>query len=787
MPGMQLDPAKYEVFFSKLDQALNEGQSLVRLLSASVIVREAGESLEAFYLPNGDCVDIASGILMHFMNITRVIRYMKEQQYDTEDIGIYEDDQFINNDAYIGGMHVPDIGMIAPFFYKGELLGYLAAVSHTTEVGAIEPGGQAPSATEAWHEGLHLPAIKIVDRGRIRRDVWNLLLRSTRDPRTMELDQKAKFAGNERTRQRLAELVDEFGADFFKAATKELVNDGERFFRERVKQLRPGVYTARVFPDTLGGIMPPKLSVIQVDLEVREDGSIALNIPVVSPQQPCYNNAYLPAVEATLFYCLLTQLVYDCRWNSGMANAVEISVPGKSRLNADSSQAVGYATVGIGFNLAGAITEALSRAFYVSGMEDNVQAAPTWGSSGLMLSGLDRFGRFSTQIGYSRMWSGGGTLSGDGVVNYHYYNPWQYVNDVETDEALTTSLCLSLLFIPDSGGFGKFRGGSVTAPMVMIHGTNFATPSALGSGTKLAGNQGMFGGYPGHVCHVTILKDTNLYELIRDGKPLPQDWSSFLKIDKIVKGNSTKFGASVPKQSMKEGDLLISMNSAGAGLGDPIERDPLAIVEDLKVGKATLEVAQRVYAVSVDPETLQIDWEETKRKREEKRKERLHQGIPGGEYVRLLVEKRRKRELPQPALEFLDELMAFSSPFREQVKIEERLAGQELKPLKEAKVKNVLLKLTPYVDIVEDENEDKVAVCSKCGFAYCDAKDDYKLYCLILDRDPADILPPPLAPDKDWAVYREFYCPACGTQVEVDQVPPGMTIIPNASIKGASY
>jgi len=122
MAELKLDPVKYEVFFNRLDQALNEAQNVVRLLSGSSIVREGGEALEAFYLPNGDAVNIAAGILMHFMNITRCIKYMRENNYEADDIGVYDGDQFMNNDAYLGGMHCPDTGVVAPFFYKGELL-----------------------------------------------------------------------------------------------------------------------------------------------------------------------------------------------------------------------------------------------------------------------------------------------------------------------------------------------------------------------------------------------------------------------------------------------------------------------------------------------------------------------------------------------------------------------------------------------------------------------------------------------------------------------------------------
>ena len=152
----ELDPVQYEVFYQRLDKLLNEAKEVLRYLSGSVITREAGEVQEAFYLPNGEASHIAAGILMHIMNVTRVIRYMDANDYASEDIGVYEGDQFINNDAYLGGMHNPDIGIIEPIFYKGKHIGYLAGISHTTEVGGVDVGGMPPAATEAIHDGIHL-------------------------------------------------------------------------------------------------------------------------------------------------------------------------------------------------------------------------------------------------------------------------------------------------------------------------------------------------------------------------------------------------------------------------------------------------------------------------------------------------------------------------------------------------------------------------------------------------------------------------------------------------------
>ena len=789
MAEVKLDPVRYEIFFNKLDQALNEAQSVVRLLSGSSIVREGGEALEAFYLLTGESVDIAAGILMHFMNITRCIRYMRENKYEAVDIGIYDGDQFMNNDGYVGGMHCPDTGVISPFFYKGEHLGYLAAISHTTETGGIEPGGMCPSAQEAWHDGFHMPVVKIAERGKIRRDVWNMLLRSTRDPRTLEVDLKARMAGNERARIRLKEIIEDFGVDFFKLATAKLVKDGEEFFRARLKQLRPGIYSTRVYCDTVGGIQPPKTSVIQVDLEITEDGMLALRAPVVSPQQAGFNNAYLPAIEATLCYCLLTQVVYDGRWNSGMADAITIEMPEKSRLNADPAQSVGYATVGIGVTFSEAITEAISRAYYASGKEGEVQA-PAQGSMNFpIMAGLDRFGRPFGNIVMSHAISsfGSGAFVGrDGMPNYHFYNPWQYAGDHEPDELVTHAFSLFNGFLPDSGSPGKWRSAPCTGHILMIHASNVAFPSFNGAGSKMAGNQGMFGGYPCGCSHVEYLWDTNIYELAKVGE-IPNEFTAVANIAEKVQGNLTRWGASAPAVPAKSGDIMTMNMQTGAGLGDPLERDPQLVLKDVIERLATSESSRTVYGVVINQSAQKVDRVKTEKERREKLKDRIKRGMPGGEYLRLQVGRRKRRDLPRPTLDFLDEITNFSPAFKEQLKEEEELAHRELRPLKEVKISEVLFKLTPYVNVVRDEKGNRVCVCSICGFAYCDAAENYQLYCLIYDRDPAEIYPPNLAPDKDFTIYREFYCPGCGTQVEVDQCPPGMTILQHTKIKGINY
>jgi acetone carboxylase gamma subunit len=228
---------------------------------------------------------------------------------------------------------------------------------------------------------------------------------------------------------------------------------------------------------------------------------------------------------------------------------------------------------------------------------------------------------------------------------------------------------------------------------------------------------------------------------------------------------------------------LIQSASGAGGLGDPIERSPELVLADFRDGRVTLNTCEKVYCVSLNPSNLKIDYVKTEELRRGKRKERLERGVPGGEFLKSLVERREKREFPKPVLDFFDELVSFSSEFRQQLETEKKFEFRKLKPLVKVEVNKEIMDLTPYVKIVEDSGGRKITVCSKCGFAYSEAKNDFKLFSLIYERDPADVYPTHLATDKNWVVYREFYCPGCATQVEVEQCPECMTIIQEAKLK----
>jgi len=778
----EIDPVKYEIFTNRLIEILNEGKEIIRYLSGSTITREAGEVVQGYFLKDGEAVYISSGILMHIMNVTRVVRHMNREKYaENPGIGIFEGDVFINNDPWIGGIHVPDQALVMPFFYKGKHLGYIAGLSHTTEVGAIEPGGMPPGATEAYHDGIHLPTIKLIERGNWRSDIYNMILRAVRDSRGIEVDMKARLAGSQRVEKRLKELIDDMGLEFFEKATQRLVDEVDTIARERFKAFKPGKYRGRVFNDTMRPGLD-KLAQIDVELEFTKDGELIVRLPIVSPQARGFNNAYIAAVETYIFMLLVVTIFYDSRWNTGLNRPVRLECADNTRLSADPTYSVAYSTIGILYGFLNAFLSALSRAFYVVGREEEVTTGAHARDSAAW-SGIDQFGRrFGNIMGHVSWTSGGGARLGrDGIdSSVTYHTPWCYASDQEGEEALAPLLRLVAKQSTDSGGFGKWRGGVCTEGINIVHKSDQVTAYIMGTGKAIQLTEGLFGGYPPAVTLSNEFINTNFYEMVKSGEDIPYD---ILKICESLTGDYIEHGASTPASQLRSGDMQIWRGGAGAGLGDPLERDPSLIVKDIKDGVATLDLSREIYAVEINSETLEIDNEMTEQRRQERRKERLRRGIPAKEYIKQLVHKRNERRLPKPSQDWFDETVDFCKAFRDQLEFEKKLIESEEK-IGAEKIKEVKYHLTPYVNVVAT-NKGDVNVCSKCDFIYGSVHRNFKYDCLIYERDPEEIHPPSrkMAPDKEWTMYREFYCPGCGTQVEVELCPHGAPIMQNYDLE----
>ena len=185
-----LDPIKYEVFMRRLKSILEEGRQAIAMVSGSPAIVEGGEFMTSFYNGDGMGILTASGTLFHVVGSSDSIKHAIAEY--AENPGIDEGDQFFYNDPYLAGTHLMDQIMVKPIFHEGRRVAWVGTMSHTGDTGGLLRG----LSTEIFHEGIRFRGIKMVERGRIRKDIFTTILSQCRDPEYVSLDMLARIASN---------------------------------------------------------------------------------------------------------------------------------------------------------------------------------------------------------------------------------------------------------------------------------------------------------------------------------------------------------------------------------------------------------------------------------------------------------------------------------------------------------------------------------------------------------------------------------------------------------------
>ena len=236
------DPIGFERFHARLLSTVITVRDTMKFIASSPAVRDFEEFLINLYTPEGDSIVISTGIMVHVHTLSEFIKFMIREGYEDAP-GIREGDIFANNELWAGGVHTPDVQTVIPLFHGGELLGWIGAVSHELETGTHEGGGMTTFAPERYGEGLHISAEKVgyddeFDPSYVRR-----LRMNTRNADWWIMDDKSKLAGALMVREQVRRLIDEVGAEYYVAATREIIEEGRRNFLARVRRtLVPGRY-----------------------------------------------------------------------------------------------------------------------------------------------------------------------------------------------------------------------------------------------------------------------------------------------------------------------------------------------------------------------------------------------------------------------------------------------------------------------------------------------------------------------------------------------------------------
>lgn len=489
---------------------------------------------------------------------------------------INEGDLILHNDPDYAGSHIIDTCMYYPVFYKGELVFWTVCKGHLTDIGGPVPAGYNPEAKEIYAEGLRIPPVKIWEKGKPRKDVMNLLLTNMRARRDQEGDFNALVGACHVGARNLIALLDKYGLETVQDCIETLLDMADKHMRKLIAKVPDGSYSGTAILEDAGhGFGDFEISA-RVTIK-GETCHIAISSP---PQVPYFINSYEGNSYSGVYLGLMMFAQLPPPYNEGLYRCVTVDMGPKGTLcNArEPAPHMNCTTTPME-----TLTDAVRLAFEQAS-PDNVSAS--WGhANGCNIAGWDKRHdeEYVTMVLASIISGAGATNGQDG---WHVRGPECCFGaltsgDIEMLEHSYPIIIHRYSMMEDSGGAGKFRGGSgacwevepLDAPMTLVtfgEGRRIPAMGAAGARSNLIGPK------------------VGRLEITRGGETT------------IVTENVI--------ETIQPGERAANKNPGGGGFGDPFERDVARVVEDVRDGLVSLEGARVDYGVVItDRETLVVD------------------------------------------------------------------------------------------------------------------------------------------------------------------------------------
>lgn len=550
---MNVDPITFAVIKSGLDSIADDMAYTVVRIARSEIVKDVMDFSAAICAGDGQMVAQAKTIAQHLGAIPEAM----ESVLTTFGEDLHDGDVVIMNDPYHGGMHLPDIFMFVPIFHEGKRRAFAVVICHHTDVGGRVPGSNASDSTEIYQEGLRIPPLKLYDRGVLNRTLESLIKINVRVPDRVWGDLSAQFAAAQVGKRGLEKLMHRYGADEVDAYMQELLDYAERMTREEIKTWPRGTYrfTDHIDDDGFSDTPIP----INVAITVRDDGTLFVDYTGSSPQVRGALNSTLSFTHSLTYLSVRCVLAKDLPNNVGMFRCVTVKAPEASVLNPVMPGPCAARAL-TGYRVFDTMLGALAQI-----VPDKVPAAGEGGNSVICISGL-RPNRQPFIIVDMICGAWGGRPNKDGLEAVT--NASQNLSNmpVEIMEAEHPVRIEDYGFVTDSCGAGRYRGGVGVRRSYRI----LADEALLQMRTDRVKflPYGLEGGEPGGPSRNAMIVDG-------EERTLP---------GKIT----TRVGS----------DTIIIHEQAGAGgFGDPLERDPAAVLEDYLDEKISAGFAERHYGV----------------------------------------------------------------------------------------------------------------------------------------------------------------------------------------------
>ena len=585
------DPATVEVVRNYLTSAATEMQRTLVRTAYNTIIYEILDFGISLYDRDLNLVADSPGLTLFLgandYGLRKAVEHVGEENLDPGDV-------LLMNYPYWSSTHTLDVVLFAPIFYESELTGYAVIRAHWLDLGAKD-SGYVLDSTDVYQEGLVFPGTKIYKGGEPDEELLELIRFNSRTPEQVIGDLNAQIAAISTGTERVRELYEKYGTETVDACIEEILAHGRRRARRGVEDLPDGTWTATDFVDNDG----VNDELVEMEISVTVDGSdFVVDFSNSADQVDGPINLGLGMAQSMAKLVLKTLTTPEQPSNGGHYDPLEVVAPEGNLFNA--TPPAPMFTIWTAIVGTDVIYEAVAQ-----GMPDRVPASSGGDLCGVFVVAEDpETGR--TLIDSSNEgvgWGAAATADGENALMHITETRVKNI-PVEVFENKAPVVFDRLTLRQDSGGPGKYRGGlGVRRDYRFLREAKGIT---LIKKTR-TDNWGLAGGKPGAKNAVVVSPD--------DDDP---DWAE--RFDFLVDNDSlyedrdegdgpTKW-TGMMSGWFTEGEVLSNRSGGGGGYGDPHDRDPEAVLDDVVNGYVSRKAAREEYGVVVNPD-LRLDREGT--------------------------------------------------------------------------------------------------------------------------------------------------------------------------------
>jgi len=553
---MKVDPILLSVYARMFRSITDEMSISMERTTRSPILCEAKDYVTGLYDAEGRMLEQTENLPILAFSLAPVCKYICN--YFGDDI--HPGDVIFHNDVFSFGNQNNDVAVYKPIFFEDKLVAWTAVKGHQADIGGAVAGGYNPNAVEVWQEALRIPPVKVYDRGKLRKDVWDLIFANIRFD-IVQHDMKAEIGACRVGERRMLSLLEKYGRKSFETHKEALFDATRRMMESEIASIPDGSYTGegRVYYDGRH-----EGSTFTIRVKIKVDGKrIRFDYSQTDAQTNGFVNGTFTSSASATILTLLQMVNPDIPHNEGMVAPIEIVIPEGTILNASYPKATTF-----GNHLCPPNAEAIQRAL-APVMPDRVTAG--WNNLLCSLTtGLDPQKKEKyVDIGFMGLKGGSGAIRGtDGYDHIGMIDASGGVldQDYEMFEQQTPHRLIRHEYLADSAGPGQWRGGLGVETIFEI-GSDDTQVVIFGDG-DFEPAFGLFGGGDGTLNFIRLTYP--------DGK--------------VVTPRNKDLITGVPR-----GTIYHQQAGGGGGYGDPKLRNRTKLKEEVRDGLISVAAAAKFY------------------------------------------------------------------------------------------------------------------------------------------------------------------------------------------------